>query len=217
MFEGLNADRLARLSTGTREIWATRGDVLFRKDEPCNGLYLVVYGRVKLVFLSSQGSEKTLEILEPGSTFCESTLFLKKTYPAFAQTLTDCLLLHIGKEVILSELERESPLALRIINSLARQLSERTSDIESYSLYTGRQRIVAYLLRELSEGNATFDKGGNSPCITLMTAKGVIASRLNLTQEHFSRVLHELAQAGLLTVEGRNIHIRNLEQFRLAA
>jgi len=41
----------------------------------------------------------------------------------------------------------------------------------------------------------------------------VIASCLNLTQEHFSRILHDLSTCGLLSVEGRDIHIENLTQF----
>ena len=39
------------------------------------------------------------------------------------------------------------------------------------------------------------------------SGKGVIASRLNLTQEHFSRILHELSESGLITVDGRTIRI----------
>ena len=34
-----------------------------------------------------------------------------------------------------------------------------------------------------------------------------MASRLNLTPEHFSRILHELVAAGLIAVEGREIRI----------
>jgi CRP-like cAMP-binding protein len=50
--------------------------------------------------------------------------------------------------------------------------------------------------------------------ITLPTNKGVIASRLNLTQEHFSRILHELSENGLIVVEGRKIHIPDVDKLR---
>ena len=46
------------------------------------------------------------------------------------------------------------------------------------------------------------------------TNKGVIASRLNLTQEHFSRILHELTELGLIVVEGRKIHIPSVAKLR---
>jgi hypothetical protein len=51
--------------------------------------------------------------------------------------------------------------------------------------------------------------------VTLPTNKGVIASRLNLTQEHFSRILHELSEKGLIVVEGRRIHIPDVEKLRM--
>ena len=84
------------------------------------------------------------------------------------------------------------------------------NDVESYSLHSGKQRIIGYLLRELPES----DHKGENVAITLPTNKGVIASRLNLTQEHFSRILHELTELGLIVVEGRKIHIPSVAKLR---
>jgi CRP-like cAMP-binding protein len=41
----------------------------------------------------------------------------------------------------------------------------------------------------------------------LTTSKAVVASRLNVTPEHFSRILHDLAEQKLIEVEGREIRI----------
>jgi len=40
-------------------------------------------------------------------------------------------------------------------------------------------------------------------------SKATIASRLSLTPEYFSRVLHELEAAGLIEVDRRDIRIRD--------
>ena len=48
--------------------------------------------------------------------------------------------------------------------------------------------------------------------VDLSVAKSVIASRLNLTQEHFSRILHELSALELIRVEGRRLRIPDLER-----
>ena len=82
------------------------------------------------------------------------------------------------------------------------------TDVESYSLHSGRQRIIGYLLRD------NMERDTQSLTVTLPTSKGVIASRLNLTQEHFSRILHELQENGLITVQGRKIGIPNVEKLR---
>ena len=50
--------------------------------------------------------------------------------------------------------------------------------------------------------------------MTLPAAKGEIASQLNLTPEHFSRILHELADAGLLHIEGRKIVVPDRQRLQ---
>jgi CRP/FNR family transcriptional regulator, dissimilatory nitrate respiration regulator len=49
----------------------------------------------------------------------------------------------------------------------------------------------------------------------LPASKAAIASQLNLTPEHFSRVLHELADAGFLQIKGGKITVP--DRGRLAA
>ena len=48
LFEGLDAEEIARIAQHTREIQAAKGDVLFHAGDPCAGCHLVVYGQIKL-------------------------------------------------------------------------------------------------------------------------------------------------------------------------
>ena len=43
--------------------------------------------------------------------------------------------------------------------------------------------------------------------ISLPVSKATIASRLSITPEYFSRVLHDLEEAGLIRRDKRDIHI----------
>ena len=208
LFNGLEADEIARIARGTREINAARGDVLFHKGDSSNGFHLVVYGQIKLAFTSSQGSEKVVDIMSQGHSFGEAVMFMEKPYMVYAQALNDSLLLHISKSVILKELDNDPKLGRKMIAGLSIRLHHLVTDVESYSLHSGRQRIIGYLLRDNMEDDA------KSLTVTLPTNKGVIASRLNLTQEHFSRILHELTDKGLITVQGRKIGIPDVEKLR---
>lgn len=208
LFNGLEANEIARIARGTREINAARGDVLFHKGDHSTGFHLVVYGQIKLAFTSSQGSEKVVDIMGQGQTFGEAVMFMEKPYMVYAQALNDSLLLHISKSVILKELDSDPKLGRKMIAGLSIRLHHLVTDVESYSLHSGRQRIIGYLLRDNIENDL------KSLVVTLPTNKGVIASRLNLTQEHFSRILHELTDKGLITVQGRKISIPNVEKLR---
>jgi len=48
----------------------------------------------------------------------------------------------------------------------------------------------------------------------LPISKQVLASRLNLTAESLSRVLHELSCSKLITVQGRKVTIHGLQRLR---
>jgi len=208
LFNGLEADEIARIARGTREVNALRGDILFHKGDPSTGFHLIVYGQVKLAFTSAQGGEKVVDILGQGHSFGEAVMFMDKPYMVYAQALSDSLLLHISKTVILDELEKDPRLGRKMIAGLSIKLHHLITDVESYSLHSGRQRIIGYLLRD------NLDSDEKSLSVTLPTNKGVIASRLNLTQEHFSRILHELSEKGLIVVDGRRIGIPDVEKLR---
>jgi CRP-like cAMP-binding protein len=210
LFEGLASDELARIARNTREIHATKGDILFHKGDHCNGFHLLVYGQVKLAFTSQQGNEKVVEILQQGQSFGEAIMFMEKPYIVFAQALTDSLLLHVSKQAVFDELARDHNLCRKMLAGMAMRLHQLMNDVESYSLHSGKQRIIGYLLRELAEEH----QNGTDVAVTLPTNKGVIASRLNLTQEHFSRILHELTELGLIVVEGRKINIPSVANLR---
>ena len=211
LFRELAPEELDRIALGTREQHAARGEVLFRKGDPCEGFHMVIYGHVKLAFTSASGDEKVVELIGPGQSFGEALMFIEKPYVVYAQALADTLLLYIGKSVVFEEIEREPGFARRMIAGLSRRLHGLVSDLESYSLHSGTQRVIGYLLRAEPEP----DTGGKVAQLKLPTSKGIIASRLNLTPEHFSRVLHELSGAGLISVEGRTVTILDLVRLRI--
>lgn len=202
LFREMEEEEIERVARGTQQLNVSRGQMLFQKGDPCHGFHLLVYGQIKLAFTSPQGTEKVVEIVGPGQSFGEAIMFMDKPYIVFAQALADSLLLHVSKKTVFDELARDPRFAKKMIAGLARRLHGLIGDVEAYSLRSGAQRVIGYLLRE-EEGelaNRSFE-------VTLPTSKGTIASRLNLTPEHFSRILHELSEAGLIRVEGRTVHI----------
>ena len=212
MFQSLGCDEIARFARGVREIKATKGEILFHRGDACNGFHLILSGQIKLAFTSSEGNEKVVDILRSGQSFGEAVMFMDKPYVVMAQALADSTLLHIGKQVFFEEMNSDPLFCRRIIAGLAQRLHRLMGDVESYSLRSGRERIIGYLLREEETIGDAASVGRVS--IRLPTSKGTIASRLNLTQEHFSRILNELTGAGLIEVEGRTIHIPDIRRLR---
>jgi len=210
LFKELAPAEIDRIAAGTTELHVPRGEILFNKGDACVGFHLVIYGQVKLSFVTSQGSEKVVEIVAPGYSFGEALMFMEKPYIVMAQTLADSLLLHVSKQAVFDGLEHDPNFAKKMLAGLSRRLHGLITDVESYSLQSGTQRVIGYLLRQDEE-----QASAAAPyTMTLPTSKAIVASRLNLTPEHFSRILHDLTEAGLIAVDGREVKIGDVTKLR---
>ncbi|MCC6209679.1 MAG: Crp/Fnr family transcriptional regulator [Burkholderiales bacterium] len=208
MFREMSAEELDRIAAATLPVHVQKGEAVFHCGDPCSGFHVVVYGQVKLGFHSPQGVEKVVEIVRPGQSFGEALMFLEHPYIVFAQALSDTMLLHVAKHAVFEELARDPRFARRMLSGLSQRLHGLVRDVEAYTLRSGQERVIGYLLADAAEAPAE---------VHLTPGKSVIASRLNMTPEHFSRILHELASAGLIQVNGRVVRIPDLERLRRGA
>ncbi|HEX9182218.1 MAG TPA: Crp/Fnr family transcriptional regulator [Burkholderiales bacterium] len=213
MFSEMSLAELDRIAAATLPVHVSKGESVFNTGDPCSGFHIVVYGQVKLGFTSPQGIEKVVEIVSPGQSFGEALMFLDKPYIVFAQALSDAMLLHVAKHAVLEELARDPQFARRMISGLARRLHGLVRDVEAYTLRSGQERVIGYLLADVADST-----GNGKPVeVHLTPGKSVIASRLNMTPEHFSRILHDLAEGGLIEMNGRSVRIPDLERLRRGA
>ncbi len=202
LFADLSDDERERLVRNCELKRLVRGDMIFRVGDPCDAFHVVVVGQVKLYVANTEGQEKIIELIGAGNSFAEAFMFLDKPCFVNAQALADTLLVSISKAAIYQEIEREPRLAMRMLAGISRRLHGLVQDVESYALHSGMQRLIGYLLREQED----------SQTVSLPVSKSAVASRLSLTPEYFSRVLHELEAQGLITIDKRNIHILDVQR-----
>ncbi|MQA36719.1 Crp/Fnr family transcriptional regulator [Rugamonas aquatica] len=209
LFNSMGAEELSRIALGTTELRVDRGGTIFQRGDDCVGFHQVVYGQVKLAFTSLAGGEKVIELIGPGQSFGEALMFMGSPYIVSAQATEDTLLLHVAKPAIYREIHADPEFACKMLAGLSQRMHSLMCDMESFSLRSGTQRVAGYLLKELHE-----EAGGE---LTLPATKAVLASRLNLTPEHFSRILAELSTQQLITFKGRKIHILDVPALRRCA
>ena len=206
MFSNMQPEELQRVARGCVLERIERGKVLFRTGEMSQAFHIVVLGQVKLCVISPAGVEKVIELCGPGHSFAEAVMFMNAPHLVNAQTLTETLLLTVEKNAVLREIEADSRFALRMLAGISRRLHGLIKDVEGYALHSGMQRVISYLLRDLVGAGGAVPQ---SITVSLPVSKSTIASRLSLTPEYFSRVLHELEAAKLITVQRRDIHIHD--------
>jgi CRP/FNR family transcriptional regulator, dissimilatory nitrate respiration regulator len=201
LFQQLRDEEIHGLAAGTREIELAKGQMLFQKGQSLDGFYVVVNGQIKLAFSSAQGNEKVVALVGPGQCFGEAIMFLEKPSPVFAQALLDSRVLSIAKQGLLAAINHDRAFACRLLAGLSMRLHSLIQDVEDYSLRSSTQRVIGFLL-QLAGASAH----ASIEC-ELPASKHVIASRLNLTPETLSRILHHLTDSGLITMQGRRITI----------
>ena len=209
MFQQLRESEIGNLAANAREVGLSKGQILFQKGTLLDGFFVVVDGQIKLAFSSPQGHEKVVAIVGPGQSFGEATMFMEKPCPVFAQALEDTQLLYIAKQGIFAAIDHDSAFARRMLAGLSMRLRGLILDVEDYSLHSSTQRVIGFLL-QLAGTPANHDP---AEC-ELPASKHIIASRLNLTPETLSRILHSLTESGLIAVKGRRIAVLDMARLR---
>lgn len=207
LFQEMQPAELQRLAQGSQLREFARGADIFRIGDPCNEFHVTVSGQVKLFAISPAGQEKIIELVGPGNSFAEALMFMERPYIINAQALTDTLMLSVSREAVLREIGNDPRFCMRMLAGLSRRLHGLVNDVQAYALHSGVERVIGYLMRDLPEGESQSSNQGQPQCVTLPVSKAAIASRLSMTAEYFSRVLHELEAQGLIEINKRDIQI----------
>ena len=199
---------LARIARGAERIDAARGATLFAPGDPGDGLHALVSGRVKLALPGPGGGEKVIALIGPGAIFGESAMFADEPHLVSAVTLVASTLVHVSKATVAACMRRDPDFAARVATVLSRESRDLLRELASSALCSGTERIISFILGELPAA------ASGRVALTLPAKKRVIASHLDLTHEHFSRILHELARAELIVVQGPKVTIPDVRRLR---
>ena len=209
LFSGMSPDELSRIAQISTVTEHAKGGMVFRVGDACDAFHIVVRGQIKLFVMSAAGQEKVVEIISPGQSFAEALVFLDKPCILSAQTLTETVLINVSKRGVYCEIAQDPTFALHMLAGVSRRLHSLIRDVEGYALQNGLQRLIGYLLRDVETAHID---GQTTVTVALPASKATIASRLSLTPEYFSRVLHDLEAKELISIDRREIRILDVQR-----
>jgi CRP/FNR family transcriptional regulator, dissimilatory nitrate respiration regulator len=210
MFGGLDDAHVDFLAAQSRPIFLPAGEVLFRRGTPSTGFYMVGEGRMQLSVSNSEGLVKVVEILSPGSAFGHAVMFLREPYPVDATALADTHLVFVPAAAVDRVLDEDPSMARIMLASMAKRLQSKIQDIAMLSLQSATQRIVAYILGAAGHAPNAGEISAQPTSVELPALKQVLASRLGMTPETFSRAIRTLSAEGLIAVDGAVVRIPDL-------
>jgi CRP-like cAMP-binding protein len=179
-----------------------RGERIFQQGDPAESFFLVVEGWIKLFRQREDGEEVVVAIFTAGETFAEVAMFMGGRYPATAETVSPARVLRIDGSALRRAVLEKPQLAFDMLAAAALHLKRLVQQIEQLKAQSAPQRIADFLLDQVATecGPAT---------IALPYEKALIANRLGMQPESFSRALGRLRELGV-TVDRDHVHIKDL-------
>jgi CRP-like cAMP-binding protein len=200
LFARLTEAQLKRVATHAQRLRLDEGEALFEQGDPATRFYLLLSGQIKLYRLSPAGNEKVIEIVVPGQTFAEALMFLEQpAYPVGAQALQPVELISLDARDFLSMLSESVGTCFVLMADMSRRLRRLIGEIDDLTLHSATCRVAGYLLSQMSD----------SPNFSLKVPKQVLASRLSVKPETFSRIIKQLTKDGVLEVKGSQVRIQD--------
>ena len=206
MFSGLSPDALDSLLMGTKIREHPASEVLFLQGDEADRFYVIFSGWVKLYRETPNGDQFIIAVFTRGESFAEAAIFDKGDFPVCAEVVEDARLLEIRAQPFLHRLQSDPNLALNMLASVSRRLRYHVQLSEHFRMRTTAQRLAEFLLKLCppEDGETT---------ITLPYDKSLVAGRLGMEPETFSRALAKLRPLGV-TSRRHDVHITDTAALR---
>jgi CRP-like cAMP-binding protein len=209
LMQPLQDDEFQQVVNSSRALQLSENSVLFEQGDALTDIYLLISGGVKIQRLAPNGDEKVLELVRPGQTFAEAVLFLGGArYPVSAVSVTSSVLIGINATTYSQLLKSSNTLCLNLLGKLSQRLHWMVNEVDRLTLQNATTRVVDYLLSQVN------DERAQPVMVTLDAPKNVIASRLSITPETFSRTLKDLSNKGYIKSGLTEVELNDIQQLR---
>lgn len=185
-----------------------KGKILFIHNDPAEYFYVINKGWVKLFCETLDGTQSTIDILSIGQIFGEDSMFEDNLYHYSAEIVEHADLIQIPISILRQEIENNSKMALSMLEFVSRQRRQKEKEIEHRVIQNAPQRIGCFLLRLIKNNTPQ----GQTVTIHLPYDKTLIASRLGMQPETFSRALSKLKQHTGIRIKGAMVELDDLRQ-----
>ncbi len=205
IFDGLTEAQLLRIEETAVETEFTKGEYLFRQDEPAEWLYVLLRGRVKLVRHAPTGAATIIEIYSTGDELTAASLIEGKPYAASAKTLTDGIVLKMSAHNFRKMLAEWPVVAGNIMREMGQRYRELMENLSSLAVYKVEGRLCKVIANLARRYGILGDCRG--VILDLALTRQDLADITGTTLETTIRTLNRLKGDGLISWEGKRFFI----------
>lgn len=226
LFKGLEHDVFSQYCGKTSIRIAWKGEIIENEGDNCDGIGVLLQGKLALQKYTSSGDFATISLMEEGEMYGEDLLFgTISQFPMTIEAVTNSKILYIPKSILIPLLQNNYFLNQNFIKILSDKVSLQNERISLLSQKTLRQKIAFYILELYKKQKKEKDlirikqphTRANDLDIELPVSKEVISRLLAMPRPSFSRELINMERDGFIKVDGRSISIIDLKELESGA
>lgn len=211
LFQDLSVSELESIAPLFVEKKYKKGTVLFIEEDEGDELFLVESGTVK-VYRIDQTKEIILALFREGDFFGEMSLIQKgQTRSATAETIETTVIHSLVRSDFQQFMERTPKLCLRLLETTIERLRKTNEQIYDLTFLDVRSRTIKQIVR-LSEQYGVAKPAGTF--INLKLTHQQLANLVGTVRESVTKVLQELQDLEMISVEKKIILVKDLEALK---
>ena len=206
-FAALDSNEIANLAGLCVVRHLAKDELLCAEGDPCDGLFVIQSGAIKVFKVAETGREQVLVIERAGPTVGELPVLDGGNFPAAAAALEDSTLLFIPKREFIDLVRGNPEVAFAIIRTIAWRFRYMASLVEELSLKEVSHRLARFLRDRALEVGMQTSQGIAFP---LEETNQQIAAEIGTVRDLVSRNLRRFVDRGILKMERRKVVVLNM-------
>lgn len=186
----------------------SKSNHIFEYGDLADQFYVVLEGWVKLYRVNKEGEETVIALVTKGDTFCEVATFEGSNYPYSAQVVGGSARFVVIPAHIVREKVRDNPdIALKMLATMSHHMGQMNLLFEHITKLTTAQRVGCFLLKLSMDRQYT-------TTLQLPYNKYLVASRLGMQPETYSRAMKRLSKDLGIIFKSRDVTIPDIDKLQ---
>jgi len=216
LVDGLDAGTVDQIAHVSEEVHVDAHTEVFEEGQPCNGLWILAEGRVRLHHAARDGRHLAVAFLEGGAPMQIGDALEGRACSVSATALDDSVLVCLSRPVLLAILRARPVFGRNALHQLCIELGRRDVAATIAALFDASGRIRCSLVQLLHQFGEPITGTGGARIGYRLTRQD-IADRSGVTLETAIRVLSQFQHQGLVTTRSQILEIADVPAFKAAA
>lgn len=177
-----------------------KGQTIAQRDDELKNLCILLEGIVKGEMVDFSGKILKVEEIKAPQPLAHAVIFSKDNrFPVDVVAITDCKMLYIPKADLLRLMQSNVIILTNFLNAVSNRAHFLTRKLWLLSFKTIKEKVAHYLL--------SIDKSESKTTIILPKSHQELAEFFGVTRPSLARVLGEMQDEGIITINRREISI----------